>query len=234
MKVLAFRHVPFEDVGHIRPVLENRGVSLECVDLYRAGTEAPDISIAGALIFMGGPMSVNDGLSYLETEMSLIRDAVGRGQPVFGVCLGAQLIAKALGAGVRPNPQKEIGWFDVELTEAADRDPVFGGLESPLKIFQWHGETFDLPEGATLLASSPACRNQAFRLGAATYGIQFHPEVTPEMIADWCRQDANCGDVCELGAPIDPHLHARHLADLTALLFVRWITPLLNSTPHES
>lgn len=223
MKVLAFRHVPFEDVGHIRPVLQSRGASLECVDLFQPGAAVPDVSVADALIFMGGPMSVNDGLPYLETEMSLIRDAVRRGQPVFGVCLGAQLIARALGARVQPNPQKEIGWFDIELTEAARADPVFHGLDSPLKIFQWHGETFGLPEGATLLASSAACRNQAFRLGAATYGIQFHPEVTPDMISDWCRQDANCGDVCELSAPIDPHVHARHLAELSALIFGRWI-----------
>jgi GMP synthase-like glutamine amidotransferase len=224
MKVLAFRHVPFEDVGHIRPVLEARGVAVEGVDLYRPGSAAPDITTADALIFMGGPMSVNDGLPYLEAEMSLIREAVGRGQPVFGVCLGAQLIAKALGARVQPNPQKEIGWFDIELTEAAREDAVFGGLEATVKIFQWHGETFDLPEGATLLATSVACRNQAFRLGATTYGIQFHPEVTPDMISDWCRQDANCGDVCELSAPIDPHAHERHLEELAAVIFSRWIT----------
>jgi GMP synthase-like glutamine amidotransferase len=224
MKVLAFRHVPFEDVGHIRPVLEARGVAVEGVDLYRPGVAVPDITTADALIFMGGPMSVNDALPYLETEMSLIRDAVGRGQPVFGVCLGAQLIAKALGARVQPNPQKEIGWFDVELTEAAREDAVFGGLEPTLKILQWHGETFGLPEGATLLATSAACRNQAFRVGARTYGIQFHPEVTPEMIADWCRQDANCGDVSELSAPIDPNVNARELRELSALIFDRWIT----------
>ena len=89
---------------------------------------------------------------------------------------------------------------------------------------QWHGETFDLPEGGTLLASSPVCRNQAFRVAAATYGIQFHLEVTPEMIADWCRQDANCGDVRELSGPIDPNLHAGHLAELSDVIFSRWIS----------
>jgi len=189
MKVRAFRHVPFEDVGHIRPVLESRGVSLECVDLYRPEASLPDTGV-DALIFMGGPMSVNDGLPYLEIEMSLIRDSVPGGVPVFGVCLGAQLIAKALGAGVEPNAQKEIGWFNVQLTEAAAADPVFRDLGPELTVLQWHAETFDLPQGATLLASSPLCRNQAFRLGSATYGIQFHPEVTADMIADWCRHDS--------------------------------------------
>jgi GMP synthase-like glutamine amidotransferase len=110
------------------------------------------------------------------------------------------------------------------LTEEAAADPVFGPLGSFLKIFQWHGETFDLPDGATLLASSPVCRNQAFRVGAATYGIQFHPEVSPEMIADWCRQDANCGDVRELNAPIDAQLHAQELAQLSDAIFGGWIS----------
>ncbi len=224
MKVLAFRHVPFEDVGHIRPVLESHGVEVECVDLYRPGAPLPDAHRADGLIFMGGPMSVNDDLPFLATEMAFIRDAVGRDQPVFGVCLGAQLIAKALGAAVRRNSQKEIGWFEVELTEAAASDRLFQGMGPTLPVFQWHGETFDLPPGATLLASSPACRNQAFRLGKATYGIQFHPEVTPEMIAQWCVEDANCGDAQELTTPIDPQLHAQSLVELTGTLFGRWIS----------
>ena len=220
--MVAFRHVPFEGIGLIQPALEDRGVSVECADLFRDGALLPDAATAAGLIFMGGPMSVNDDLGYLRQEMQLVRDAVARGQPVLGVCLGAQLIAKALGARVYRNPVKEVGWFDVQVTEAGRQDPLFSALEGSETVLQWHGETFDLPAGAVLLATSDRCRNQAFRIGANVYALQFHLEVTPAMIADWCAQDANCGDVRELEAPIDPHHNASRLEDLSRLVFGRW------------
>src|SRR5271157_5234453 len=116
MRVLAFRHVPFEDIGLIRPVLEARGIEIEYADLYRPHSQAPDPARFHALIFMGGPMSANDPLSFLDREMRAIREAVNRHQPMLGICLGSQLIARALGASVYRNPQKEIGWFDVNFT----------------------------------------------------------------------------------------------------------------------
>jgi GMP synthase-like glutamine amidotransferase len=222
MRVIAFRHVPFEDLGLIYPPLEERGVSVEFADLYREASPLPDISSAAGLIFMGGPMSANDDLTYLRHELRYIRQAVERGQPVLGVCLGAQLLAKALGARVYRNPVKEIGWFDIALTDAALEDPLFAGLDRTQTVFQWHGETFDLPAGATWLASSEACVHQAFRVAANVYGLQFHLEVTPEMIAAWCREDSNCGDVQELTAPLDPYRHTAHLAHLSRLIFGRW------------
>jgi len=222
MRVLAFRHVPFEGLGLIQPALEERGIEVEFPDLFRSGAALPDTASAGGLIFMGGPMSVNDDLPYLQFEMDAIRQAVGRGQPVLGICLGAQLLAKALGARVYRNPVKEIGWFEVELTGAGRQDPLLSALDSPETILQWHGETFDLPAGAVWLAQSKDCRHQAFRVGANVYGLQFHLEVTPEMIADWCTQDANCGDVRELDSPIDPHRNAARLASLSRLVFGRW------------
>jgi GMP synthase-like glutamine amidotransferase len=167
-------------------------------------------------------MSVNDDLLYLRHEEQLIRDAVDRNVPILGVCLGSQLIAHALGARVYPNSAKEIGWAPVYWTDAAARDPLFGGLRGPETLFHWHSETFDLPEGAQLLASSDACRNQAYRIGRNVYGLQFHLEVTPPMIADWCQQDANCGDMQELNRPIDPFLAADRLAELATLVFGRW------------
>ena len=222
MKVFAFRHVPFEDVGYIRPVLESRAISIECVDLYREGALLPDVSQASGLIFMGGPMSANDGLEYLRHEMNLIRAAHERGQPLLGVCLGSQLIARALGAPVYRNPQKEIGWFDIELTCDAEHDAIFSGLARTLPVFHWHSETFDLPDGSVWLAQSDACRHQAYRVGRSTYGLQFHCEVTPEMITDWCLQDENCGDVRELKEPIDPFLHSRPQQELSQHLFGAW------------
>jgi GMP synthase (glutamine-hydrolysing) len=222
MRVLAFRHVPFEGVGLIAPALEKRGLSLEYVDLYRPLAKAPEIADVAGLIFLGGPMSVNDPLPYLKHEADFIVQAVERRQPVLGICLGSQLVARALGGRVYPNPVKEIGWFDIHLMEGASNDPLFSGVNPSETVFHWHGETFDLPPGATHLAYSEACRNQAFRFGPNVYGLQFHLEVTPAMIADWCAQDENCGDVRELDAPIDPWRHSERLAKLSHLVFGRW------------
>ncbi|HYW43228.1 MAG TPA: type 1 glutamine amidotransferase [Bryobacteraceae bacterium] len=222
MRVLAFRHVPFEGAGRIETVLASRGISLEYVDLCRPGAPPPDASTADALIFLGGPMSVNDPLPHLRREMDLIVEAAGRNQPVLGVCLGAQLIAKACGARVYRNPLKEIGWFDILLTEAGAADPLFAGVRETETVFHWHGETFDLPAGAAWLARSERCRHQAFRIGDSIYGLQFHLEVNPAMIADWCLQDENCGDVRELDAPLDPAPNQDRLEALSGLVFGRW------------
>jgi GMP synthase-like glutamine amidotransferase len=221
MRALAFRHVAFEGAGLLEPALRGRGVSIDYVDAFEHGAAIPSPLDCEALIFLGGPMSVNDDLPYLRREMEIIRAAVAGGKPVLGICLGAQLIAKALGGRVFANLHKEIGWFDVRFTPDAARDPVFGGLSAET-VFHWHGETFDLPPGAELLASSDLCRNQAFRIKPNVYGLQFHLEVTPGMVADWCVQDENCGDVRELHIAIDPAAHASRLATLSDLVFGRW------------
>ncbi len=222
MRVLAFRHIPHESAGRIQDVLQARGIGIEYVDLYRDGAQLPDPAAAAGLIFLGGPMSANDDLSYLREEMRIIRDARECGQPTLGICLGAQLIARAAGAQVYANPAKEIGWFDLHLTEEGAADPMFAGAQRTETVFHWHGETFDLPPAAAWLAYSERCRHQAFRLGASVYGLQFHLEVTPEMIADWCRQDANCADLRELDSPPDPSREAGRLQTLSAAVFGRW------------
>ena len=221
-KALAFRHVPFEHLGMISDALASRGFACEYVDLYRREEPVPNILDADALIFMGGPMSANDDLRYIRQELDLIGEAVALRKPILGVCLGAQLIAKALGARVFPNTVKEIGWYPIHWTDAAAEDPVCRGLADPETVFHWHGETFDLPRGAEWLAWSDACRHQAYRVGESIYGLQFHLEVTPDMIADWLQQDVNCGDVREVSAPIDPYAHADRLKELAALVFGRW------------
>jgi GMP synthase-like glutamine amidotransferase len=152
------------------------------------------------LIIMGGPMSANDPLPGLIDELGLIERALRDDVPMLGICLGSQLIAKALGARVYRNRELEIGWEPVWLTDAARDDAVFRGIGSPEMFFHWHGETFDLPEGAEWLAYSDKCRHQAYRYGRRVHGIQFHPEITAEMIVDWCAQPVNCGDVAAVGA----------------------------------
>ena len=229
MRVLAFRHVPFEGLGLIEPALAMRRIEVDYADLYQAGAPRPEIASYDGLIFLGGPMSVNDGLPFLQQEMELIRQATAVSQPILGICLGAQLIARALGAAVRRNPVKEIGWYDLHFTEAASGDRLFDGL-SRETVFHWHGETFDLPPGGELLASSELCRHQAFRAGECVYGLQFHLEVTPEMIADWCSQDENCGDMRELESTIDASFHAPRMAALSARVFGNWAEMLHNLT----
>ena len=222
MRVLAFRHVPFEHLGRIEPELVRRGIGIDYADLYQPGAAEPDPARYDGLIFMGGAMSVNDGLPHLEREARWVAQAVEAGRPVLGVCLGAQLIAKALGASVYRNPVKEIGWFEIELTGEGAADPLFAGVGPRETVFQWHGETFDLPPGARWLASSTACCHQALRIGSSAYALQFHLEVTPEMIADWCSQDMNCGDMREVRGPIDSAHNAARLTALAQQVFGRW------------
>ena len=229
--VAAVRHVPFEHLGRIGPALERAGLSFRYFDLF-AGEPPPAITGLPALIIMGGPMSANDPDDYLRTELRLIEDALSAGIPVLGVCLGAQLIARALGARVFRNPVKEIGWYPLRLTAAGAADSLLAGLPDPSMVLQWHGETFDIPVGSVHLAWSEACRNQAFRYGSHVYGLQFHLETTADMIADWCHQDANCGDVRELSQPLDPAAFDRQQGLAATLVFGRW-AELVRATPAE-
>ncbi len=202
MEILVLRHEPFEHLGHFARQLETSNIPFAYKDLGQP------LSLDGytGVIIMGGPQSANDRDPGLMAEMRLIEEAVEGGLPIMGVCLGAQLIAKALGARVYKNAEKEIGWAPVYFTEAAKDDPVFGRFASPTTFFHWHGETFDLPEGAEWLAYSDLTRHQAFLYGRNVYGVQFHQEIQDEMIVDWSAQPANCGDVEALAEPIDPHV----------------------------
>jgi GMP synthase (glutamine-hydrolysing) len=222
MRVVAFRHVPHEGLGLIEPVMRQRGIEVVCADLYREGAPLPETRGADGLIFMGGPMSANDPLPYLGQEIRIMREAAGERQPMLGVCLGAQLLAKALGAEVRRSPLPEVGWFEVQLTDAGAADQLLGAMNRTETVLQWHGDTFDLPEGAVWLARSERCPNQAFRISPNIYGFQFHLEVTPEMLTEWCVQDAQCGDARELEAPLDPYFDRQRLAELAGMVFGRW------------
>lgn len=187
--VLIFRHFPTEGPGYCATFLERHGIAWRLVRID-AG-DAPPASAAGCagLVFMGGPMSVNDGLPWIAPVLALIRDAVARGVPVLGHCLGGQLMAKALGGVVTPNPVKEIGWGEVAASDNADARHWFGHAAPRFLSFHWHGETFSVPPGATHLLKSAHCANQGFALGPHL-GLQCHIEMTAEMIAAWCASGA--------------------------------------------
>ena len=222
MRALVFRHTPVDDLGLIAAALDAHDIQYVYADLYGHPCPESTVNEADALIFMGGPMSANDDHPYIQREIQYIREASARGQMILGVCLGAQLIVKALGARVHANTVKEIGWAPVTFNQSAQTDPLFTGFHDAEMIFHWHGETFTLPPEAELLASSDACRHQAFRVGNRIYGLQFHLEVTPAMIAEWCREDEACGDAQEVTQPIDPHAHATRSGELARLVFGRW------------
>lgn len=186
MKLVVVQHLFCESPGAYNEELDRRGVERQVVELD-IGDSLPDWREFDGIIAMGGPMSVNDEAEHpwLVDEKRWVAEAVRAGKPFFGACLGVQLLASALGAPVYPLAQAEVGLLPVIRTQEGVVDAVIGGLADPLVTLQWHGDTFDLPEGGVLLASSPAAPNQAFRYGDAAYGIQFHLEVTPEMAEQW-------------------------------------------------
>ncbi len=178
MRIHVIQHVAFEGPGAIGEWARERGHSLTFTEQWR-GTPLPKLRDFDFLVIMGGPMSANDGaqLPWIAPEKQLIREALEAQKAILGVCLGAQLVASVLGARVYKNEQKEIGWFPVRFAPEA-RASILRGLPETLTVLHWHGETFDLPEGAKRLASSEACVNQAFEFGRAL-GMQFHMEVLP-------------------------------------------------------
>jgi GMP synthase-like glutamine amidotransferase len=191
MRAHYLQHVPFEGLGSIEPWLNENGYEITNTRLFES-TRLPDLDEFELLVVMGGPMSANDesGYSWLVHEKNFIRSAIEAGKSVLGVCLGAQLIASALGARVYPNRHKEIGWFAVQGIPLSD-DSMFRFPPS-LEVFHWHGETFDLPPRAVRLATNAGCENQAFQIGKSVIGLQFHLEATPhsaEEIISNCRGD---------------------------------------------
>jgi GMP synthase-like glutamine amidotransferase len=182
MRLAVLQHVPFEGPAAIGEWAGARGVAMSVAHLYR-GDPLPAPGSFDILAAMGGPMSANDEaiLDWLGPEIALVRDAIAGGKIVLGVCLGAQIMAKALGGRVFKGREKEIGWFPVARTEPAH--PLFDGIPQEFVAFHWHGETFSLPENAVRLASTPSTENQAFAVGAKALGLQFHLEATPDSVA---------------------------------------------------
>jgi GMP synthase-like glutamine amidotransferase len=231
MRALVLQHIACEPPGVFEDVLHERGAEIHRVELDE-GDRLPDWRDFDLIVAMGGPMSVNDEHEHpwLADEKLLIREAVDAGIGYWGACLGVQLLASALGARVYAGPVPEVGVLPVTLTDDALSDPVLGGLPRELPSLQWHGDTFDLPEGAVLLASSPAYPNQAFRYGRAAYGVQFHVEVTADLAGEWAEVPAYV-DALErtLGAGAAPQLFeafdrsAAEMQGLARTMFERWV-----------
>ncbi len=194
--ILVVKHVVSEDAGLIGDLLRERGCKASTVELEKGDSLPASLSPFNAVVFMGGPMGVYDEERYpfLIEEDKLIKEAVSNGIPFLGVCLGAQLLAKACGARVHSAACSEIGYFDISITPEGKGDPIFSGVPPSIKVFQWHNDTFDIPAGGVLLATAEECRNQAFKIGKNAYGLQFHIESTPEMVSLWLNEDLSNPD----------------------------------------
>jgi GMP synthase (glutamine-hydrolysing) len=231
-RLLVCQHVAYEPLGTLNPLLKSAGFRIRYVNFGRHPGADPSLDGYQGLVVLGGPMSVNDTdrHPHLTTEQKLIEQAMNRGIPVLGICLGAQLIARTLGSRVYANDEKEIGWYDVSPTELARGDPLAAHLNEGEKLFQWHGDTFDIPGGAVHLASSSLCASQAFRYGANVYALQFHLEVDEPMIERWLSVPTHVKEIESLGGKIDPQTirretpgHIQRLKELSHRTFGEFI-----------
>jgi GMP synthase-like glutamine amidotransferase len=192
MKAHYLQHVPFEALGYFENVLLKKGHAITRTRLFE-GDPFPETETVDLLIVMGGPMGVfdEDAYPWLAAEKRFIKAAIDSGKTVLGVCLGAQLIADVLEARVFPNGHREIGWFPLRPSEEIARTSLGPVFQRTATVFHWHGDTFDLPEGAVPVGSSDACRHQGFMLGSRVVALQFHLESTPRSVADLI---SHCGD----------------------------------------
>jgi len=188
-KVLVFQHVDCEGPGIFAQAALKQGFELVILDPSKRLPTAEEMFEARGLIVLGGPMGVYESgrYSWIAAEVERVGEAVRSGKPVIGICLGSQVLASALGARVFPHTRKEIGWDDIELLPGSQQDPLLRDLPSPLEVFHWHGDTFDLPEGAVCLAQSRTCRNQIFRFGAKAWGLQCHLEIERTDPITWSK-----------------------------------------------
>nr|VFJ55156.1 MAG: GMP synthase - Glutamine amidotransferase [Candidatus Kentron sp. FW]VFJ66248.1 MAG: GMP synthase - Glutamine amidotransferase [Candidatus Kentron sp. FW] len=229
--VLIFRHIACEGPGYLAEVLDRKGIPYRIVRVDRGEKIPASPDDASALVFMGGPMSVNDPLPWVAEEIALIQVAAGNKIPMLGHCLGGQLLARALGGAVTPNPVREMGWLPVEVTPQAMDDPWTRNLPPRFEAFHWHGETFDIPPDATWILQSEHCAHQGFVMDNIL-AFQCHVEVTADMVREWTHLYAD-----ELASPTETvqsapemraHLEARVIAlqGIADRLYERWLSHL--------
>lgn len=190
---MIFQHVGHEPLGTLNPMLKAAGFRIRYVNFGRHPDFIPSLKGYNGLIVLGGPMGVyeKDAIPHLKVEMSLIEEALRMNIPVLGICLGAQLIAGVLGARVYKAPKWELGWYDIQLTEAGKRDPLFAAYGPKETIFQLHQDTFEIPKTADHLAITELYEGQAFRYGEKVYALQFHLEADQKMIERWIKRPEN-------------------------------------------
>jgi GMP synthase (glutamine-hydrolysing) len=225
----AIRHVGFEDLGSFERPLREAGYDIAYVEAAERDPGLLDPLEADLLVVLGGPIGVGDHDAYpvVSAEMRLLRARLAAARPTLGVCLGAQLMAAALGARVYPEPVKEIGWSSLDLTEAGERHPLAALRDVP--VLHWHGDTFDLPDGSTHLASTPRCRNQAFSRGPNVLGLQFHPEVLGARFEHWLLGHASelaTAGVSPVTLRHDARRYARRLETASAAFLTGWLAGL--------
>ena len=230
--VAIFRHAPTEGPGYFATFLSHHVIPWMLVKIDQGQPLPQQAEDYSGLVFMGGPMSVNDDLPWIPQALDLIRQAVEREIPVLGHCLGGQLMAKALGGEVRKNPVKEIGWGEVKVEDNPAAREWLGDSPKSFLSFHWHGETFTLPHGAERILSGPQCENQAFALDKHL-GLQCHVEMTPELVKSWCETGAreiaaNLGPSVQTAQAIQEDLENRvpRLHRIADKLYSRWVKGL--------
>jgi GMP synthase-like glutamine amidotransferase len=228
-----FRHIECEGPGYLGEVLARLSIPSKLIAIDGNDTVPASVDDCSGLVFMGGPMSVNDPLPWIAPELDLIRQAHERRLPVLGHCLGGQLISKALGGTVSANPVREIGWHPVRKLEGDATENWLGELPSPMELFHWHGETFSVPEDAESLLESDYCARQAFATGN-TLALQFHVEMTAPMVREWAslyhKELDDPSPAVQSPESLLENLDERiaALQQLADSLYRRWLKPLIS------
>ncbi len=227
-EVLAIRHVHFEDLGSLERVLGERGRPVRYLDVGFARIEAPNPVMPSLMVILGGPISAYDDDRYptITPLVAMIEKRIAAGLPTLGICLGAQLIARVLSAKVYPSRQTEIGWTPLTLTDAGKQSPLRHLDAAHTSMLHWHGDTFDLPQGAVHLASTPACENQAFAWGKHVLGLQCHPEIRTDRFEPWLI--GNAGEIAGHGIDVrtlraDTAKHGPKLEIAATAMFGEWL-----------
>jgi GMP synthase-like glutamine amidotransferase len=230
-EILIFRHAPHEGPGYLADYLDRHHLPWRLIRIDENDPIPSSIDGVSGLVLMGGPMSVNDPLSWIPQVTKLIQRAVAANVPVLGHCLGGQLISKALGGAITKNPVKEIGWLPVSRVDSPAAKPWLDELPAKFEVFHWHGETFSIPPGATRLLASSDCANQAFVIGK-TLAFQCHIEMTSDMVREWARLGADdlapqCATVQNpqvMTAELDSRI--KRLQGIADKFYDRWIQGL--------
>ncbi len=184
--ITILKHIEIEGPGRLGEFFKTTKRKIKIVELEN-GEILPSIDECDAIVSLGGSMNVyeTDKYPFLSIEEDFLKEALKNEVPILGICLGSQLLAKVCGAEVKKAEQEELGWYRIDLTKEGIRDSLFKGLNKSFEVFQWHEDTFDIPEGGVLLATSDTCRNQAMRIGRCAWGCQFHIEMTIDLLETW-------------------------------------------------